>query len=199
MSVTANHRSSLILASTSRYRAQLLQRLGCPFESISPHCDETPTAGESPADLVRRLAIAKAESVAVAHPDAVVIGSDQVADLAGTIIGKPADHNDAVAQLQAISGRQVVFRTGLCMTRWSSSQQYADTVITTVKFRTLSASVIHHYLQADQPYDCACSFRSESLGSAIVESMTSDDPTALIGLPIIRVAAWLNQFGLEVP
>ncbi len=199
MSAYPDHRPRLILASTSRYRAQLLERLGYPFEQLSPDCDETPLPAEQPVELVQRLALGKAQSVADLHPEAVVIGSDQVADFNGTIIGKPADHADAVAQLTSIAGQRVVFQTGLCITRASDSIQRSCVVATTVQFRQLNADAIERYLEADRPYDCACSFRSESLGSAIVESMSSEDPCALVGLPVIRVANWLSEFGISMP
>ncbi len=199
MSTASLSSPPLILASTSRYRAGLLKRLGYPFEQMAPDCDETPLPNEQPLDLVQRLAVVKAQSIAARHPDAVVIGSDQVADFNGTIIGKPHDHKDAIAQLNAISGQRLVFQTGLCMTRASDQLQHACVVATEVQFRRLDAAAIERYLQADKPYDCACSFKSESLGSAIVESMSSEDPAALIGLPVIRVANWLERFGIHVP
>lgn len=189
----------LILASTSRYRAQLLGRLQQPFEQLAPDCDETPVAGERPIDLVLRLAIGKAQSISSARPEAVVIGSDQVADLDGAIIGKPDDHASAASQLRMIAGRRVAFQTGLCITRASDQRQFACVVTTEVAFRSLDDASIERYLLADKPYDCACSFRSESLGSAIVESMSSEDPCALIGLPLIRVANWLPRFGIAIP
>jgi septum formation protein len=199
MTATANARATLILASTSRYRAQLLGRLGYPFEQLAPDCDETPLPAEQPIDLVQRLAVGKAQSLATLHPQAVVIGSDQVADFNGAIIGKPQDHADAVSQLRTIAGQRVVFQTGLCITRASDAMQRSCVVATTVQFRRLDDEAIERYLAADKPYDCACSFRSESLGSAIVESMTSDDPCALVGLPIIQVANWLHDFGIAIP
>ena len=199
MSNTRSASPPLILASTSRYRAQLLARLGYPFEQLAPDCDETPQANEQPVELVQRLAIVKADSVAAKHPDAVVIGSDQVADFNGVIMGKPENHTRAIEQLAAISGQRVIFQTGLCMTRASDQLQYSCVVATQVQFRQLDAAAIERYLLADKPYDCACSFRSESLGSAIVESMLSEDPSALIGLPVIRVASWLSRFGVDVP
>lgn len=199
MATLPSRTEPLILASTSRYRAQLLARLGHAFEQLAPDCDETPLIGERPVELVQRLAIGKAQSIASSRPEAVVIGSDQVADLDGAIIGKPRNHAGAFAQLKSISGRRVVFQTGLCMTRASDRQLHACVIATEVVFRQLDDAAIERYLLADKPYDCACSFRSESLGSAIVESMSSEDPCALVGLPLIRVANWLSRFGIAMP
>lgn len=187
----------LILASTSRYRRDLLQRLRLPFEIVSPDVDETPHRGETPADLARRLALAKARVVAQMHPQAVVIGSDQVADLEGTPIGKPGSHERAVAQLRAMSGRSVVFQTAVAVVRAETRHVGEVLVPVTVRFRPLADDEIEHYLRIEQPYDCAGSARSESLGIALLEAIESDDPTALVGLPLIRTAALLRAAGID--
>lgn len=187
----------LILASTSVYRRELLERLRLPFEVISPGVDETPWPGERPADLARRLALAKAQAVAQSHPEAVVIGSDQVADLDGEPIGKPGTHARAVAQLHAMSGRAVVFQTAVAVVRAGSGYQGEVLVPVTVRFRQLAEADIEHYLRTEQPYDCAGSARSESLGIALLEAIESDDPTALVGLPLIRTAALLRAAGID--
>jgi len=187
----------LILASTSRYRRELLERLRLPFDIVSPGVDETPQPGEAPAALARRLALAKARAVAQAHPQAVVIGSDQVADLAGTPIGKPGDHARAVQQLRAMSGHSVVFQTAVAVLREQTGHVGEALVPVTVRFRTLDDDEIEHYLRMEQPYDCAGSARSESLGVALLEAIESDDPTALVGLPLIRTAALLRAAGID--
>jgi len=194
-------RPTLILGSTSRYRRELLERLRLPFEQRSPEVDETPQPGETPATLALRLALAKARAVAravaVQPSDAIVIGSDQVADLAGTPIGKPGTHERAVAQLQAMRGRAVVFQTAVAVVRASSGFEGSALVPVTVRFRDLSDAEIEHYLRAEQPYDCAGSAKSEGLGIALLAAIESDDPTALIGLPLIRTAGLLRQAGLD--
>lgn len=187
----------LILASTSRYRRELLQRLRVPFDVVSPGVDETPSPGEAPADLARRLALAKARAVAQAHPGAVVIGSDQVADLAGTPIGKPGTHDRAVEQLRAMSGRSVIFQTAVAVVREDIAHRSEVLVPVVVRFRTLRDDEIEHYLLTEQPYDCAGSARSESLGIALLDAIESDDPTALVGLPLIRTAAMLRAAGID--
>ncbi len=190
---------SVILASTSRYRAELLKRLDLDFQQIAPNCDETPLQDEVAPDLVARLAAGKAQSVAERFPEHLVIGSDQVASCNGVIIGKPGNHADAVAQLQLLSGQTVSFLTGLCVMQQKSQQSLQCLVATDVRFKRLDTAQIERYLAADQPYDCAASFRSEGYGSSIVENITSDDPTAIIGLPIIRVAEFLDTLGLQLP
>jgi len=189
----------VILASTSRYRAQLLERLAIPFEQIAPHCDETPLPDESALALVERLAQAKAASIASAHPSQLVIGSDQVACCKGSILGKPGDHNTAVRQLQMLRGNTVEFHTGLCVMHLAAEKSLHSIVTTTVEFKTLNDEQIERYLQTDKPYDCAASFRSEGYGSTIVKRISNDDPSALIGLPIVRVAEYLNELGLPLP
>lgn len=190
--------ANLILASTSPYRAELLAKYGLEFSQQSPICDETPLPNEAAKELVLRLSIAKAQSLTASFDtNTTIIGSDQVADLDGRIIGKPGDHETAVAQLQAQGGRQVVFYTGLCVIK--GAEKYTCVVPTTVQFRSLEDDQINRYLAADTPYNCAGSFKSESLGTAIVESMTSDDPSALIGLPLIKLAEFLTRLGTPVP
>jgi septum formation protein len=187
----------LILASTSRYRRELLNRLRLPFEVQAPGVDETPHPAEAPAALAQRLALEKARAVAVRHPQAVVIGSDQVADLAGEPLGKPGDHARAVAQLQRMSGQRVVFQTALAVVRQDTGFEAVDLAAVSVTFRTLSDAEIETYLRLDEPYDCAGSARSESLGVALLSAIDSDDPTALVGLPLIRTCALLRAAGLD--
>ena len=187
----------LILGSTSRYRRELLTRLRLPFEVEAPGVDETPRPGEAPAALAQRLALEKARAVAARHPQGVVIGSDQVADLAGEPLGKPGDHARAVAQLQRMSGQRVVFQTALAVVRQDTGFEAVDLAAVSVTFRTLSDAEIETYLRLDQPYDCAGSARSESLGVALLSAIDSDDPTALVGLPLIRTCALLRAAGLD--
>ncbi len=190
-------RPLLILASTSVYRRELLSRLRLPFEVHAPEVDETPRPGEAPAALAQRLALAKAHTVSRLHPNAVVIGSDQVADLDGQPIGKPGTHERAVAQLRSMSGRSVVFQTAVAVVCAGSS--YAGTALAPVKvrFRELSDEEIELYLRAEQPYDCAGSAKSETLGIALLDAIESDDPTALVGLPLIRTCALLRAAGID--
>ena len=187
----------LILASTSRYRRELLQRLRIPFEVISPNVDETPLTGESTLDLALRLANAKAAAVAKEHPHAWVIGSDQVADLHGAAIGKPGNFERALAQLQLMRGQAVTFHTALCLMK--GAQQTTLNVPTEVTFRKLSDDVLESYLLAEEPYDCAGSAKSEGLGISLLESIQSDDPTALIGLPLITLTGLLRDAGFVIP
>jgi septum formation protein len=188
---------ALILGSTSRYRRELLQRLKLPFEVDSPQVDETPRGGERPPDLATRLAIAKARDVARRHPSAVVIGSDQVADVDGEPIGKPGTHERAVQQLRAMSGRRIVFQTAVAVVRLDTGFEGAALVPVGVRFRTLSEAEIEQYLRAEQPYDCAGSAKSEALGIALLDGIDSDDPTALVGLPLIKTCHLLRQAGLD--
>ena len=185
----------LILASTSRYRRELLQRLRLPYEVLSPEVDETPLPGEAPAALALRLALAKARAVQARRPEAVVIGSDQVADLDGEPIGKPHTHERAVAQLTRLSGRSVVFQTGVAVVAPGFEQALLAPV--RVRFRALAPAEIEHYLRTEQPYDCAGSAKSETLGIALLEAIESDDPTALVGLPLIRTCALLRAAGID--
>ena len=187
----------LILASTSVYRRELLKRLRIPFEVISPKVDETPLTGESTLDLALRLANAKAAAVAKEHPHAWVIGSDQVADLCGAAIGKPGNFERALAQLQLMRGQTVTFYTALCLMK--SDIQTTLNVPTEVTFRKLPDDVLESYLLAEEPYDCAGSAKSEGLGISLLESIKSDDPTALIGLPLIALTGLLRDAGFVIP
>jgi septum formation protein len=197
MSTHANTQPRLILASTSRYRRELLERLRLPFEILSPNVDETPRAGEGPAALAQRLALAKAHAVSARHPAAVVIGSDQVADLDGEPLGKPGTHDRAVAQLQAMRGRSVVFQTAVAVVRGADSHVGRALVPVTVRFRQVTDAEIEHYLRTERPYDCAGSAKAETLGIALLDAIESDDPTALIGLPLIRTCALLRAAGID--
>jgi septum formation protein len=187
----------VILASTSRYRRELLERLRLRFDVVAPDVDETPRVGESPAPLSERLALAKAEAVARLHPDAAVIGSDQVVDLDGQPVGKPGTHARAVQQLQAMSGRRIVFQTAVAVVRRSQGLAQVRRVPVTVQFRSLRPEEIEAYLRAEQPYDCAGSAKSESLGIALLQAIESNDPTALVGLPLIETCALLRQAGFD--
>jgi septum formation protein len=187
----------LILGSTSRYRRELLQRLRLPFEVHAPCVDETRLAHEAPAAMALRLALAKALDVAARHPGAVVIGSDQVAELDGEPIGKPGTHERATAQLQAMSGRSVVFHTAVAVVRPDTRFEGSAVVPVTVRFRALADAEIEHYLRAEQPYDCAGSAKVETLGIALLESLHSDDPTSLVGLPLIATCALLRRAGID--
>jgi len=189
----------LVLASTSRYRRELLQRLQLPFDIESPDVDETPLPGEAPAPLAQRLALAKAHAVALRHPNALVIGSDQVADLAGEPLGKPGGHERAVAQLQRMRGQSVVFQTAVAVVCLESGFAQAELAQVRVRFRDLHDDEIERYLRAEQPYDCAGSAKSEGLGIALLDAIDSDDPTALIGLPLIRTCRLLRAAGARLP
>ena len=187
----------LVLASTSRYRSELLQRLRLSFTVRAPGVDETALPGEAPQALALRLALAKADAIADLDRDAVVIGSDQVADLDGTAIGKPGDHPRAVAQLRTMSGRTVVFHTAVAVACVDTGFRPAPVAPVTVRIRDLSDTEIEHYLKTEQPYDCAGSAKAETLGIALLEAIESDDPTALIGLPLIRTSALLRRAGID--
>jgi septum formation protein len=189
----------LILGSTSRYRHELLSRLGLPFQVAAPDVDETPRAGETPRTLALRLARAKAHAVAQMHPQALVLGSDQVADLNGTPLGKPGNHEKALAQLRQMSGHQVVFHTAIALVCHATGLEKTDVVQVNVQFRVLQEAEIERYLRAEQPYDCAGSAKSEGMGISLLEAIQSDDPTALIGLPLIRTCALLRSAGVVVP
>lgn len=186
---------ALILASTSPYRRELLARLRLPFEAVASQVDETALPGEAPAALAERLALAKARAVAAQRPGAVVIGSDQVADLDGETIGKPGTHEVATAQLRRMSGREVIFQTAVAVV--APGLAAIERAEVRVRFRELSDAAIEAYLKTDRPYDCAGSAKVESLGIALLEAVVSDDPTALIGLPLIRTCALLRRAGLE--
>ncbi len=187
---------NLILASTSIYRKELLGRLGLPFSTATPDVDETPLADESPEQLVRRLAEAKASAVAPHHPDALIIGSDQVAVIDGEILGKPGDHARAVTQLRKVSGKRLEFLTGLCLLNSRSGNAHVEVVPYAVVFRPLSEQQIKSYLRLEQPYRCAGAFKSEGLGIVLCERFDGDDPTALIGLPLIRLTRLLEREGM---
>ncbi|WP_028917411.1 Maf family protein [Pseudoxanthomonas sp. J35] len=187
----------LILASTSRYRRELLQRLRLPFECASPGIDETPLRAESPPQLVRRLAQAKADAVAERFPDAWVIGSDQAAELDGQVLGKPGGREAAIAQLTQMSGRTVRFHTAVCLRR--GAHELATVDLTQVHFRTLAADEIERYVDAEQPFDCAGSFKCEGLGISLFEAIENRDPTALIGLPLIALSGLLREAGYALP
>ena len=189
----------LVLASTSRHRRALLERLGIPFEAVAPGVDEARASREPVEQLVRRLSRAKAEAVSGRHPGALIIGSDQAAERDGEILGKPGDHPTAVAQLKAASGKYMKFHTGLCLidTRDGRVQEYTD--VTRVAFRKLSDGEIERYLQAEQPYDSAGSFKSEGQGITLFEGIESNDPSALVGLPLITLCKFLRNAGLELP
>jgi len=188
----------LVLGSTSLYRRELLQRLRLPFEVVSPQVDETPLDGEAPQALAERLALAKANAVALLHPRAVVIGADQVADLEGEPLGKPGNHANAVRQLQRMRGRTVVFQTAVAVVCHESG--FAGQALAQVKvgFRQLSDRAIEDYLQAEKPYDCAGSAKSEGLGIALLEVIDNQDPTALVGLPLIHTCRLLRAAGLAL-
>ena len=187
----------LILASTSAYRRELLERLRIPFEVVSPKVDETPLTGESTLDLALRLAYAKATAVAKEHSHAWVIGSDQVADLCGAAIGKPGNFERALTQLQLMRGQTVTFHTALCLMKGDT--QTTLNIPTEVTFRKLSDDVLESYLRTEEPYDCAGSAKSEGLGITLLESIKSDDPTALIGLPLIALSGLLRDAGFVIP
>ena len=187
----------LVLGSTSRYRRELLARLRLPFEVAAPQVDETPLPGEAPAALALRLALEKGRDVALRHPGAVVIGADQVCDLDGEPIGKPGTHERAVAQLLRLSGRTAVFQTALAVLRPGTGFERALLAPVTVRFRALSEAEIERYLRLEAPYDCAGSAKCETLGIALLEAIESDDPTALVGLPLIRTAALLREAGID--
>ena len=187
----------LILASTSRYRRELLSRLHLLFEVQAPDVDETPAPSEQPAALARRLATDKARVISTQAPDAVVIGSDQVADLDGICIGKPGNHARATAQLKSMSGRSVVFHTAVAVLAGARGYARTEVVSVNVRFRSLTDAEIEHYLRVEQPYDCAGSAKCETLGIALLAAIESDDPTALVGLPLIRTCELLREAGID--
>lgn len=196
--MTSSSSPRLILASSSAYRRELLSRLGLPFEAIAPDLDETPLPGETPPATALRLARAKAEAVGRLHPDALVIGSDQVATLDELQIGKPGDHARALAQLQLMRGREVIFHTALCL--WDGRAPGAvqlENVQVRVRFRDLPDAELDAYLRIEQPYDCAGSAKNEGLGIALLDSIHSTDPTALTGLPLIALTGMLRQAGVR--
>lgn len=188
----------LILGSTSVYRRELLERLRIPFGTESPHVDETPLPGEQPAALACRLALAKAQAVARRFPEHVVIGSDQVADLHGQALGKPGTHERAVAQLRQMSGQTVIFQTAVAVV--CQQTDFCQQTLAPVKviFRHLDDAEIESYLMAEQPYDCAGSAKSEGLGITLLSAIENDDPTALVGLPLIRTSQMLRAAGIDL-
>src|SRR5580765_7556618 len=189
-------RRQLVLASTSPYRRALLERLGLPFEVASPKCDETPMPNEAPQETASRLAVLKAKSLS--YPDALVIGSDQVAVSGGNRLDKPGDHATATRQLRALSGRSADFHTALALLDTKSGQLQQKVVPCRVVFRTLDDGMIERYLRREQPYDCAGSAKAEGLGITLIARIETDDPTSLIGLPLIALAEMLERAGLAV-
>jgi septum formation protein len=196
--LSADRGRALVLGSTSRYRRELLERLRIPFDVAAPDVDETPQSGESPRSVAVRLALAKAHDVARRFPHAVVIGSDQVADLHGEPLGKPGTHARAVEQLRRMRGQTVVFHTALAVVCADSGFVMEDLAPVQVRFRDLTDAEIETYLLAEQPYDCAGSAKSEGLGIALLASIDNDDPTALVGLPLIRTCHMLRAAGVRV-
>jgi septum formation protein len=188
----------LVLGSTSPYRHALLSRLGLPFSTVSPLVDETPAENERPHDLAARLALAKAQAVAALHPGAVVIGSDQVADLHGVPLGKPGSHERATQQLQQMRGQTVLFHTAVAVVCADTGFVQQAMAEVKVRFRMLGDAEIETYLRTETPYDCAGSAKSEGLGIALLDAIDSDDPTALIGLPLIRTCQLLRAAGLRL-
>ena len=188
----------LVLGSTSRYRRELLERLQLPFEVASPEVDETANAGESPRELALRLALAKALAVAKRFPAAVVIGSDQVADLDGIALGKPGTHDRAVDQLRRMRGQSVVFQTAVAVVCQETGFEQVALAPVRVRFRDLADDEIEAYLRLEQPYDCAGSAKSEGLGITLLDAIDSDDPTALVGLPLIRTCRMLRAAGVRL-
>lgn len=189
---------TLILGSTSPYRRELMERLHIPFETAAPDIDETRHAGENARDMVLRLSLQKAQTVATQHPDALIIGSDQCAVLDKQVIGKPGTHENAMQQLRNASGKTVSFLTGLCLYDSHDGNYQLDVVPFQVDFRELTDAEIDNYLHKDRPYNCAGSFRSESLGITLFKRMYGDDPTALMGLPLIRLSQMLSKAGVDL-
>jgi septum formation protein len=188
----------LVLGSTSRYRRQILARLGVPFEVATPGIDETPLAAERPVETALRLSEAKARAVAARYPDALVIGSDQVADCDGRAVSKPGGRANARRELRALSGRTIVFHTGVALVDAASGRCQREMVDVVSVFRALTDADIDAYLDREAPYDCAGGVKSEALGIALFERITSDDPTALVGLPLIALCRMLRAEGVEV-
>jgi len=188
----------LILASSSIYRRELLERLQMPFTTISPHVDESPLQEELPQQTALRLAQEKARKIGDEHPNSLVIGCDQVATLDNLQLGKPLNHGNAVKQLSMMRGREVTFHSALCLYNAATKVMQVDVVPYVVKFRKLNDEQIEQYLLKEQPYHCAGSAKSEGLGIALIESMTGEDPNALIGLPLIRLISMLQQEGVNV-
>lgn len=194
----SNSPPRLVLASSSRYRRELLERLRIPFDVIAPHIDETPSDGETPEATAVRLSIAKARAAAAKAPGALVIGSDQVATFDGRQIGKPGTHTKAVAQLQSMRGRSVDFHSALCLLDSRTDDVQSADIVTRVQFRDLSDAEIEAYLRAETPYDVAGSAKSEGLGITLLEAIDSNDPTALVGLPLIELSRMLRRAGFPL-
>jgi septum formation protein len=188
----------LVLGSTSRYRRELLQRLGLPFEAAAPHCDEAALAGEDCAATALRLATGKAQSLVRTFPDALIIGADQVASSNGRRLGKPGDHETALRQLRALSGQSAQFDTAVSLLDAREGELQSRVIGCRVTFRSLNDKIIETYLQREQPYDCAASAKAEGLGIALIERIETDDPTSLIGLPLIALTAMLEHAGMPV-
>ncbi len=188
----------IILASTSPFRRELLERLSLPFETAAPDVDESRLENETAEELVRRLSESKARAIGASYPG-LIIGSDQVATVDDEILGKPGTHEQAMEQLRRLSGRSVLFLTGLCLLNSITAELQLDVIPFRVRFRELQDEQIERYLQHDQPYNCAGSFKSEGLGITLFEQMEGDDPTALIGLPLIRLTGMLSRVGIPLP
>lgn len=188
----------IILGSSSRYRRQLLEKLNISFVSAAPHVDEAALPGEAPENLVRRLAVSKAQALRPHYPQHLIIGSDQIAVLGGQILGKPGSHEAARQQLQQASGRTVLFHTGLALLNSETQHVQYCCPVYEVKFRCLTAEQIEAYLLLEQPYDCAGSFKSEGLGIALFDHIRGDDPNTLVGLPLIELTRMLNNEGIDV-
>jgi len=197
--VNALPSGGLVLASTSPYRRELLGRLGLPFATTRPETDETALPGEAPEALVARLAEAKARAAAANHPDALIIGSDQVAVINGTVLGKPGTPQRAHEQLRAVAGQAVTFLTGLCLLDTASDEAQVVVEPFAVHFRELDEAQIARYIDRERPFDCAGSFKSEGLGIALFERLEGDDPAALVGLPLIRLVTLLAKAGVSLP
>ncbi|MCP4698887.1 MAG: septum formation inhibitor Maf [Gammaproteobacteria bacterium] len=189
---------TLVLASTSPFRQSVLKRLRLEFEIHAPNADETPLPGEPPAALVMRLAEVKARAATPAYPQALIIGSDQMAVIGKRILGKPGCHDKAAEQLRLASGKQVDFLTGLCLLNSNTGKIHKNIVRFGVTFRQLTDAQIESYLHKDKPYNCSGSFKSEGLGIALLERMIGSDPTAVIGLPLIRLVRMLEAEGVQV-
>ena len=196
--IPAPPQRKIILGSTSRYRRELLERLRVPFDTERPNVDETPLPVEAPATLARRLALAKAREVSQRFPEAVVIGSDQVADLGGEPLGKPGTHDRAIAQLRRMRGQTVVFQTAVAVVCAATGFEQLDLAAVNVVFRDLDDQEIERYLRAEEPYDCAGSAKSEGLGIALLSRIDNDDPSALVGLPLIRTCHMLRAAGVSI-
>jgi septum formation protein len=194
-----SHCLKIILASTSPYRKEMLSRLPLAFDTAAPNVDETPLPGESPLALAARLALAKAAAVSDAHPEALVIGSDQVAECAGAAVGKPGSADAAQAQLRRFSGRTVLYHSAFALLCRANGFRFEENVVTEVRFRELSDAAIARYVALDRPLDCAGSIRTEAAGPTLFEYMRSDDPSAIMGLPLIALAKGLRRAGFELP